>query len=183
MMRNKLLNKFNFSSFKNSFLNKNFSSITSTLSHIENLHPISFKESKINRNAVIIENEHYYSKIIFPDYKFDLDLNIGNKDYTIKSMLEDSKKTFGKELVLSISFWDEEGNLIANSTQTSMLIRLPIFKICFDGGDRLYNCVNPYYLGNNKLDQEVVQSSKVIDLENVEKLLFKENLSIKSSIQ
>jgi hypothetical protein len=186
MMRSKILKKLKISENNNNPLTKKFSTSVPTNNHCSSLapitllHPISFKESKINRNAVILENEHYDSKIIFPDLKFDLKLNSGNKEYTIKQMLDDSRKQFQKELVMSVSFWDGEGNQIANSTATAMLARLPEFKICLDGGDRIYNCVNPYYLGNFKLDKEI---SNHIDLDQVEKLIFEKNLSLNEAIK
>jgi hypothetical protein len=186
MMRSKILKKLKLNEYNRNILIKKFSTCTTSNNHssslapITLLHPISFKESKINRNAVILENEHYDSKIIFPDLKFDLKLNLANKDYTIKNMLDDSRKQFQKELVMSVSFWDGEGNQIANSTATAMLTRLTEFKICLDGGDRIYNCVNPFYLGNNKLDKEL---SNHIDLDQVEKLIFEKNLSINEAIK
>jgi hypothetical protein len=169
--------KFNYSNVKN------FSNKLSHISMISNIHPISFKESKINKNAIIIQNENYHSKIIFPDLKFDLDLNMGNKDYTIKNLIEDNKKKYDKELVLTLSFWDEEGNIIAASTQTQMLLRLPIFSICVDGGDRLYKCLNPYYLGNNMLNKEILTSYKDVDLEKLERYLFNDNLETCNAIK
>jgi hypothetical protein len=186
MMRSKILKKLKIPENNKNLFTKKFSTSVPTNNHCSSLapitllHPISFKESKINRNAVILENEHYDSKIIFPDLKFDLKLNSGNKEYTIKQMLDDSRKQFQKELVMSVSFWDGEGNQIANSTATAMLARLPEFKICLDGGDRIYNCVNPYYLGNVKLDKEI---SNNIDLDQVEKLIFEKNLSLNEAIK
>ncbi len=144
------------------------------------LTPVDFSHSKINKNAFIIENSHYYTKIIFPEYKFSLVLDLSKEDYTIKNMLEDSRKIYNKDLVLSLSFFDTEGDLIANSVQVKMLTRLPSFKICIDNGDRVLNCLNPFWSGNESVDSTVKDSeitSKNLDL--IEKLMFEKNLSFK----
>ena len=131
----------------------------------------------------MLQNENYESRIIFPDYKSNLDLNIGNKDYTIRNMIDDSRKKLEKEFILSIAFLDEEGNLIANSVQASMLARLSMFQININGGERIYNCVNPSYLGNNQYERGVMGVSKDSDLDELERLVFQENMSFRSAMK
>jgi hypothetical protein len=97
-------------------------------------------------------------------------------------MLDDSRKKYEKENILSVSFLDEDGSPIAHTVNASMLIRLKIFQISINWGERIYNCVNPYYLGNQKLDEEVVTKSTIIDFDNVEKLIFKDNLTFKTAM-
>lgn len=97
-------------------------------------------------------------------------------------MLEESSKKYQKESVLTISFAEEDGTPIANSVQASMLARLSCFQIILDGGDRIYNCVNPKYLGNRYLEKEVVTSKTNFNFDKIEKLVFKENLSFQTAL-
>ena len=97
-------------------------------------------------------------------------------------MLDDSRKKLEKEFILSLVFMDEEGNIIANSVQASMLARMSVFRIVINGGERIYNCVNPNYLGNKKLEKEVVASSKDINFRELERLVFREKLSFSTAM-
>jgi hypothetical protein len=97
-------------------------------------------------------------------------------------MIDDSRKKFEKENVLSISFLEEDGTLIANSIQSCMLSRLSSFQISLNGGDRIYNCLNTRYLGDLKLEKEVVTPHKKIDFEKIEKLMFKDLLSFQTCL-
>jgi hypothetical protein len=117
--------------------------------------PLNFKDSHINKNAIIIENSKCSSKIIFPDYKFIMDLKVEKPNYTIKNLIDDTRKSFEKELILSMSFRDADGILISNNTEANILTRLDMFKIDFNNGERFYNCINPKFLGNTQIDKEV----------------------------
>jgi len=137
---------------------------------------------KINKNAVIIEDENYNGKIIFPDYKFDLNLNTGDVNYTIKKMIEDSRKKYEKEFVLTLTFLDEDGTPIANSTDVSMLTRMSNFQISINGGDRIYNCVNTRYLGSLKLSKPVLTIKDNLNLNKIEKLMFQDHISFTAAV-
>jgi hypothetical protein len=100
----------------------------------------------------MIENEKCECKIIFPDYKFNINLNIGRDNYTIKNLIQESKKQFEKEYVLTLVFRDSDNNVIATNNDANMLTRLDEFKIDINHGERLYTCVNPKYLANNNID-------------------------------
>ena len=64
-------------------------------------------------------------------------------------MIEDHRKQFEKERVLSLKLLDEEGIDIANSTETSILTRLDHFYVSINGGERLYKCNNLTYFGSS----------------------------------
>lgn len=110
---------------------------------------------KINKNSLIIENENFESKIIFPDHKFSLNLEVGEKDLTIKSLLEKNAKVYSKEGIWSISFIDSKGDYIAQSINANLLSRLNLFQISLNGGERIYNCINYKYLGNNNINNQI----------------------------
>jgi hypothetical protein len=144
------------------------------------LSPVQFLQSQINKNALLIQNSEYMPRIIFPEYKFSLTLDISKDDYTIKNMLDDARKIYNQEFVLSLSFIDEEGELIANTVQVKMLTRLPSFKICVDGGDKLFNCLNQSWNAQTCVDHTVHESQLTEKyLELIEKLMFEHNFSFK----
>ena len=132
---------------------------------------------------MIINTQHYQSKIIFPDYKFDLNLNIADKNYTIKNLLDDSRKGYERDNILNIAFLDEEGNQIGNTTKASMLLRLDKFIISVNWGERIYNCLNPHFMGNNRLDKEVMSSEGCIDQEKLNRLIFENNLPFSAALK
>ena len=111
----------------------------------------------------MIENDKCYSKIILPDYKFQLDLGIGKPNYTIKNMIEDKKKIYGKEYVLTMTLRDKDGSVIANNNLTSMLTRLEEFSIDINHGEKFYTCLNMKYLGNNNIDRKIEYDTIKID--------------------
>ncbi len=131
----------------------------------------------------MIETHNNESKIIFPDYKFDLNINIGDPNYTIKNLLEDSRKNYERDNIISIAFLDEEGNQIANTTKASMLLRLNHFLISLNWGDRIYNCVNPQFMGNNQLNTQLASNEAKIDFDKLNQLVFGQNLSFKSAAE
>jgi hypothetical protein len=132
---------------------------------------------------MMIETHNNESKIIFPDYKFDLNINIGDPNYTIKNLLEDSRKNYERDNIISIAFLDEEGNQIANTTKASMLLRLNHFLISLNWGDRIYNCVNPQFMGNNQLNTQLASNEAKIDFDKLNQLVFGQNLSFKSAAE
>jgi hypothetical protein len=97
-------------------------------------------------------------------------------------MIEDSRKKYEKEYVLIVSFLDEDGTPIANSTQASLLTRLSNFQISINGGERIYNCINTRFIGNTKLEKPIVTQRDPINLKKVEKLIFRENLSFTAAL-
>lgn len=145
------------------------------------LSPYEFENSSINKNALLVENSECYTKIIFPDFKFSLIIDL-SREQTIKQMIEEARKLYNKEWVLSISFYDSQGELIANSVQARMLTRLPNFNICIDGGEKLINCINTTWSSGKSLDQTLDQTiftEKNLDI--IEKLMFENNFSFKTA--
>jgi hypothetical protein len=170
-------NKFQNFSFKISD-NLKQTNIKSQLSPV--LSPVEFLQSQINKNALLIQTSNYTPRIIFPEYKFSLNLDISKEDYTIKNMLDDTRKIYNQEFVLSLSFFDEEGEFIANSVQVKMLTKLPSFKICVDGGDKIFNCLNQTWIGQKSVDFTIHESQLTEkNLELIEKLMFENNFSFK----
>lgn len=125
---------------------------------------------------MILENENYSSKIIFPDHKFSLDLHIGTDNYTLKNLLDDSQSQMTKEAVWSVVFLDSDGEIIANSVNASILTRMNFFRINVNGGERIYNCVNFKYLANNRIDKNI-KVFENIDFDRITDLMNKYNLS------
>jgi len=138
---------------------------------------------KINKTAMIVETHNNESKIIFPDYKFQLNLNLADSNYTIKNLIEDSRKNYERDNVISIAFLDGQGNQISNTTKASMLLRLNSFLIVLNWGDRVYNCVNTNFMGNNQLNTQLLATESKIDFDKLNELVFDKNLSFKSAIQ
>lgn len=122
------------------------------------------------------------SKIVFPDFKLDLDLHVYNPSYTIKSLINDSINKFGKEKVINIEFLDSDGLKFSESVKTHLLTRLSHFQISLNFGERIYHCVNPKYLGNENLDRSAGRSFDKQFFEKVEKMMFKEDLTFCESM-
>jgi len=66
-------------------------------------------------------------------------------------MIDDTRKAFEKERVISLKLVDDEGIDIANITETSILARLEHFFISINNGERIYKCNNLKYLGDRYL--------------------------------
>jgi len=90
-------------------------------------------------------------RVVFPDYTFELQLKSYQSGYTVKNMIDDSRKAFEKERVISLKIVDDEGIDIANITETSILARLEHFFISINNGERIYKCNNLKYLGDRNL--------------------------------
>lgn len=107
----------------------------------------------IHKNALMFENDSSEIKIIFPDMKASIILDLSDENLTLSSLVEKNSKFLEKDSVLTHSYLDSDGLEISGNTKASLLFRLDHFKISINRGERVYTCYNFNYLANKKLTQ------------------------------
>lgn len=139
--------------------------------------------SILNKYAILIEDSSNYSmKIIFPDKKFSIEINLKDDQQTLGDLHNSHRERSDIDGVLSFSFVDTEGNAIANTTKAEVLSKLPCFNICIDTGEKNYKCFNSKYLGNSDLTRKVDFEFTDNQGKELENYIFNKDFTVQESL-
>lgn len=130
--------------------------------------------SIVNKFAVLKENKDFSKRIVFSDLKFSLEIS---ENQTLSDLASSHRKKSELDGILTMTFLDEDDIPIASNTKSTMLLRLPSFKISMDS-DRLYHCYNLNYMGNRSLD---VQIKRPHEKPGLDRLVIEEDLSYRDA--
>jgi len=81
-------------------------------------------------------------------------------------MIDDHRKKFEKERVMTLKLLDEEGIDISNCTETTILSKLDHFYVSINQGEKIYKCINLTYLGNKNLGRTSEADFSFNELQN-----------------